>query len=390
MNSPSAAVTPPKKKQSRWFRMNLWIHRWISLVIVIPFLILCLTGTVLIFHEEVDHLMGVGPKAESTLAQVHRHLADSILAAQQKHPGEQVLSTGLDPEHFPGVFLMLMAKPEQGMAQARILYSDIASAKLLEQPHPDSTLTGFLLKLHAEWFLGPIGQLLGALIAFLVLLSLISGLVVYAPYVKRFLLGIVRRGRGKRLFQLDLHNLMGSMVFGWALVVTITGFLLGFSTVAIGIWQITELSELQHKYSQPLSVTRPAFDIDHVYTVAATAQPGWRPSSVFFPGSEYSTKSHYMVLLNGQQGLDERLLKVALVDANTGTLTTTVDLPLYLKAILLSQPLHFGDYGGMPLKILWTLCTWMTLFITANGAWLWWAKRRKKKHAGHPAKGAAA
>ena len=28
-------------------------------------------------------------------------------------------------------------------------------------------------------------------------------------------------------------------------------------------------------------------------------------------------------------------------------------MPWYVKALKLSQPLHFGDYGGMPLKIIW-------------------------------------
>ncbi|MFD2012617.1 PepSY domain-containing protein [Acinetobacter vivianii] len=72
------------------------------------------------------------------------------------------------------------------------------------------------------------------------------------------------------------------------------------------------------------------------------------------------------------------MLKVALVNAATGQVDTVEELPTYLKAILLSQPLHFGNYGGMPLKILWSLCTLLSLFITLNGAWLWWAKRQQK------------
>ena len=85
-----------------------------------------------------------------------------------------------------------------------------------------------------------------------------------------------------------------------------------------------------------------------------------------------------MVLLQGNEGLNEKMLKVALVNAETGKVDTVQELPTYLKAILLSQPLHFGNYGGMPLKILWTLCTLLTLFITLNGAWLRWAKRQQK------------
>lgn len=51
-------------------------------------------------------------------------------------------------------------------------------------------------------------------------------------------------------------------------------------------------------------------------------------------------------------------------------------LPLYLKLVVLSGPLQFGDYGGLALKIFWLASAWATLFITGNGAWLWWRRRR--------------
>lgn len=60
---------------------------------------------------------------------------------------------------------------------------------------------------------------------------------------------------------------------------------------------------------------------------------------------------------------------------------TVRELPWYMKAIVVSQPLHVGDYGGLPLKLLWTACVWLTLFITANGAWLWWDRRRRYRAA---------
>jgi uncharacterized iron-regulated membrane protein len=56
-----------------------------------------------------------------------------------------------------------------------------------------------------------------------------------------------------------------------------------------------------------------------------------------------------------------------------------------MKTIVISQPLHFGDYGGLALKLLWTASAWLTLFITANGAWLWWKRRRSRRAAGRAA-----
>ena len=127
------SLSSVKKTNSRWFRLNLWIHRWVSLVVVIPFAILSITGVILIFHEEIDHALGVEPTALSSSQQ--RPLADSIATAQKTYPNEQVISTGYDPEHHPGVLLIGMAKPNQGFEQARWLFADIGSASLIQKPN---------------------------------------------------------------------------------------------------------------------------------------------------------------------------------------------------------------------------------------------------------------
>ena len=243
----------------------------------------------------------------------------------------------------------------------------------------EKTLTGFLFTLHANWFLGPIGELIGAVIALLVLLSLLSGLVVYAPYVKRIAFGVLRRGKGARLLQLDLHNFIGAIVLGWALVVTITGLMLGFGTLVQGLWQAKELPRLQAEFGGAIADPRkPTATPDQAWQAAAKAVPDGKVLSVIWPDTDYSTQRHYTVFLSGKEGLKERMYQIALVDGETGQVATVKPPPWYLQAIWVSQPFHFGDYGGLPLKLLWTLCVWLTLFITANGAWLWWDRRRRR------------
>lgn len=380
---------------SRWYRFNLWLHRWCSLVATLPFLILCLTGTVLIFHEEIDAAMGVVPTQGSVADPgAHVPLQAAIDRALADHPGERVASVGLDPEEHPGLVLMVTVPADaHRFEDMKLRFADLATGAPTEHVvDPASTLTGFLLELHAQWFLGTAGELVGALIALLVLVSLLSGVVVYWPHVKKVAFGLLRRGRGPRLRQLDLHNLVGAVVLGWAFVVSLTGFLLGFGTVATGVWTYTALADVRGQArAAAIDVRRPPADVDAVAAaVARAAPPGWRITTVLFPDTEYSTPSHYTVLVAGPDGLEERLFRAGLVDAATGEVEALVDMPGYMKAIILSQPLHFGDYGGLPLKILWTLCTWLTLFITANGAWLWWDRRRgRRRPAKHAAKAPA-
>ena len=366
---------------TRTYRINLWLHRWCSLLATLPFLVLCLTGTVLVFHEEIDAAMGVVP-APPGLSAAQRPLAESVDAVLEINPDEKVIYLGLDADHHPGLLLLNTVPHGEGnFDHARLHFTDLATAEIIDPGAGDGmTLTGFLLELHAQWFLGPLGELLGAFFALLVLVSLLSGMVVYWPHAKKVAFGLLRRGKGPRLRQLDLHNTIGAVVLGWAFAVSLTGLLLGFGTLATGLWSQQQLARAQSMSAgDPIEPRHPPVDADDALRAALSATPpGWQVSSMLWPGTVYSTPRHYTVLVGGS-GLDKRLVRAVLVDASTGEVAGTAGLPWYLKAITLSEPLHFGDYGGMPLKILWTLCTWLTLFITANGAWLWWDRRRKRR-----------
>src|SRR3546814_11967875 len=74
--------------------------------------------------------------------------------------------------------------------------------------------------------------------------------------------------------------------------------------------------------------------------------------------------------------LHERVLTPALVDAEKGVLTDIRQMPWYMVALSYSQPLHFGDYGALPLKILWAILDIFTLYVLWTGIRLWLGTRR--------------
>jgi uncharacterized iron-regulated membrane protein len=98
---------------------------------------------------------------------------------------------------------------------------------------------------------------------------------------------------------------------------------------------------------------------------------------VAFPGSSYSTLRHDNVFMRGGTALTGRLVRPVLVDAGSGQLTGSRELPWHATALLLSQPLHFGDYGGMPLKILWALLDLVTIVVLCSGLYLWATRRQR-------------
>jgi uncharacterized iron-regulated membrane protein len=80
--------------------------------------------------------------------------------------------------------------------------------------------------------------------------------------------------------------------------------------------------------------------------------------------------------MRGATPLTTRLRSPLLINAETGELAGKRDLPWYMTALLLSQPLHFGDYGGMPLKIIWALLDLVTIFVLGSGLYLWIVRSR--------------
>ena len=99
-------------------------------------------------------------------------------------------------------------------------------------------------------------------------------------------------------------------------------------------------------------------------------------SFVAFPGTQFSSQHHYAVFMRGNTPLTARLLKPALVDAQTGELTDMREMPMYVKTLLISQPLHFGDYGGLPLKIIWALLDIIAIVVLGSGIYLWLGRRK--------------
>ena len=58
-----------------------------------------------------------------------------------------------------------------------------------------------------------------------------------------------------------------------------------------------------------------------------------------------------------------------------GELTDARTMPAINQALMMSKPLHFGDYGGLPLKILWALLTLATISVLWTGIFLWLRRR---------------
>jgi len=363
--------------------IRIWflVHKWTSIVCTAFLLMLCVTGLPLIFHHEIDEftegeasfgMPGVGSSGEAPGLKPLDEMLAKALAAR---PGEVPVFMAFDNDQ-PSMTITTAPRPDSPAADMTIQNFDRSTGAAHGETADDGVMH-FILQLHTDMFLGLPGMLFLGLMGLFFVIAIVSGTVLYAPFMKKLDFGTLRTSRSTRLKWLDYHNLLGIVALAWMTVVGATGVINALATPIFKYWQMTELAEMTKAYAGKGAVPPSRYgSIDKAMAAARREIPGNNPQFIAFPGGAFSSQHHYAVFFQGDTPLTERLLTAALIDAETGTFTDAAPMPWYAKALALSQPLHFGDYGGLPLKILWAALTLFTMIVLGSGLYLWLGKRR--------------
>ena len=350
-----------------------WVHKWSSLVSTAFLLMLCVTGLPLVFSHELNHVLLDQPWVPANPDGPRLDLDQVLDTALARHPGDLPAFMSFD-EDRPVVNVTSRA-PDAPAGQFHFQPIDQTSGEAapLVAGHP---VMEFLLQLHTDMFLGLPGMLFLGAMGLLLVAAVVSGVVLYAPFMRRLPFGTLRLERAARTRWLDWHNLLGIVTVAWVLVVGVTGVVNTLATPILAYWKDPALKELTVAYDAPAPVTERA-SLNAAVERAKAALPGMQLQFVAFPGTDYTTDHHYAVFFHGDTPLTTHMTTPALIDVRTGELAAVAPMPWYVKTLSLSQPLHFGDYGGLALKIAWALLDLATIVILGSGLYLWLARRRR-------------
>lgn len=351
------------------------VHKWTSLACTLFLLLLCLTGLPLIFWEQISQLTGAEVEPPPIAAGARPANVDALVAqAVAKFPGDVPLFFGWD-DHSHAVYVNTGKEPSTPPAQMNTVVMDGYTGQDMQAAPFNTGVMYVIYRLHTDLYAGLPGYLFLGVMGLLFVISTVSGLVLYAPFMKKQPFGVFRTDRSRRLAWLDLHNLLGAATLIWVLVVGVTGIINTVAGPLEALWQARAVSEFAARYEGRPLPTRFA-SVDEAIRTARAAQPEMKPSFVSWPGTGYSGDHHYGVFMVGDTPLTERLFQPVLIDARTGELTAQPKAPWYITMLLVSQPLHFGDYGGLPLRIIWALLDLMAIAILISGVVLWLRKAR--------------
>jgi uncharacterized iron-regulated membrane protein len=329
----------------------------------------------LIFHHEIDELIGYAPQPEVHSARPAAPVQRIVEAALAADPGRVMQYVSWDKDE-PGLVMAFTNSAPDGVPDNTTIRAfDAVTAKLLGPVGIGPML--IILKLHTDMFAGQAGKLFLGAMGLLFAVAIVSGVVLYGPFTRRLRFATIRQSSSRRVFWLDWHNLTGAMTIMWALVVGLTGVINTWAELMLDQWKSTELAAMVAPYAGKPPPVHLA-SLDDVVGQAVKAAPGMQVAFIAFPGTPFTSSHHFAAFMRGDTPLTARLLKPVLLDGETAEMADSRALPFYLQALLVSQPLHFGDYGGMPLKIVWAALDLLTIIVLCSGFYLWWSRRRRK------------
>jgi uncharacterized iron-regulated membrane protein len=357
--------------------VRLWsvVHTWTSLVSTVFLLLLCLTGLPLIFHHEIDEALGYAPQPESSAGRPPASAQQIVQAALAADPGRVMQYISWEKDE-PGIVLGFTNNAPDGKPDdATVRAFDGVTAKPLGKVGIGPML--IILKLHTDMFAGQPGKLFLGAMGFLFAVAIVSGVVLYWPFTRRLRFATIRSRTARRVRWLDWHNLIGAVTIAWALVVGLTGVINTWAELMLAQWKSTELAAMVAPYAGKPPPVQLA-SLDDVVARATQAAPGMQVAFIAFPGTPFTSSHHFAAFMRGDTPLTSRLLKPVLLGGETAEVADSRALPVYLQALLVSQPLHFGDYGGLPLKIIWAALDVLTMIVIGSGLYLWLARGGKR------------
>jgi uncharacterized iron-regulated membrane protein len=214
-----------QQPQSLWLRRALFqVHLWSGIGIGLYVLMISLTGSVLVYANEL--YVAATPKPIISSGSGPR-LTDAQLtdAAVRAYPGYQVvnLARARNPDQAVDIWL------QRGKQEKKRMFDPRTSQDLGDSVPLGIWAMSKLLDLHDNLLAGPTGRNVNGFGALLLLALAATGLVIWWPGVKTWRRSLrVHRGVGWKRVVWDLHSMIGFWSLGFIALFAVSGGYLAF------------------------------------------------------------------------------------------------------------------------------------------------------------------
>lgn len=353
------------------------IHRWTGLGAGLFVAVVGLSGSALVFRDEIDVALEPGLRRASTsgaLAPVQQ-VVDSVARA---YPFERATRVRMPRQPGETYEVWLGAEP------SRFVYVDPHTARVLGARRPTEFLTGWLFLLHSRALGGEWGKRVVGVVGIALLVLTSGGVAIWWPG-RRGLRGAVsvHRGAGAPRLMFDLHRAVGFYASIFLLVAALTGISLVFPDAARRVTDLVtgtaRASGVARPPARSVSTHVGMLSLDTLLAIAERAQPKGAISYLYLPdasGAPFRVRKQLPTELhpNGKSFVtidprDGRVLRVE--DGSRAQPGARLYDILY--------PIHTGVWGGRAGRLLAVFVGLMPAFLATTGLLVWWRRTMRRR-----------
>jgi uncharacterized iron-regulated membrane protein len=375
--------TPEAKRKSRWFS----VHRWLGILLGLWFALVGITGSVLVYEDAVDAWLN---PSLLTSSETGPWLAPEVLL--QRVEAEHLLGRidQLRPPAAPGEVyrLTFRVQPNKRVSVRRIeaTFAPASGTLLGTRPTEEFGLTAPLLmrtiyEFHRNVLLGNSGSNVVGIAGFLLLASVVTGIVVAWPRSRAALsrlLHVNLRASATRI-SYDLHRSVGVVFAALLLLATLTGSTLVYLNYVRDF--VNVFSPVKPFPTVPFN-PGPKSESAQFASVIERVRSTYPRRAIVEVHMPFRQTGGYLFYLK-QPGDEHRLGDtIAWVDpVTTEILVERSDRTRSGGETLMHwfYPLHSGTAFGSPGLVAMCLTGLTPILLVFTGLWVWLRKRRGEK-----------
>lgn len=348
-----ARAKPAPKAARTWWR----VHQWVGLKLSLFMTFILFTGTLAVMSAEIDWLLQPslrvapssveGPVAWAAIAENARGYPGVAKANYISAPTASAFAAKVMVENEAGDLFFLHAHPTTGEIQGTGPW--VGAQRVLRNMHRHLNLPTWL------------GVPIVSSLAFILLISLVTSLVVYKKWWRGFTKPL--RKRDARTWWGDFHRLAGVWSLWFVALIALTGVWYFIESLGGNAPPHPRVEREAPVNAVQIGEGSLAAAID----AAVTAYPGLKVENVQLPGEDG------VLQLNGEYEavLVRPRSNAVYVDARSAKVllkTDGRDLSVHQRIGEMADPLHFGYFGGYWTKVPWFLFGFALTGLSLSGA----------------------
>lgn len=357
----------------------LVVHRWLGIVVGLYFVVIGLTGSLLVFGREIDRVLN--PELLTTpRVGDYRPLSEILASFRAAYPTAPMTYVNF-PLPSNGVFNIRSGPNEAGQLY---VYINPYTAEIIGDRTRIGSLYGFLCYVHFYLLYGQTGWTLNGYGALLVTMLTLLGVWLWIParragravWRSRFR---VRTDAGTSRALFDVHNAVGIYTLVFTLLFAVTTFAFAFPEPTKRVVYALTGTEPDPVFRLTPPAGAVALPLDRLVAAADAAIDG-RILRVSFP---QTPSDPLMVRKEWDDWNQTRNHAMIAVDPYTAAVLDVYDSRQHASIGRLimqwAYPVHFGLWGGLWTRVLYVFLGLAPAVAFVTGFWHWRRRRAAER-----------